>query len=267
MIQQFINYDFIKSFSNKLVEKDVPFPWYSVKHFLTDEGFEILYQSFPSLELFEKHDEIERVYGQRPHNRYYLAYEDSIYRQLNRQDKGIVKHEELPVCWQSFISELETSRVYRNFIESLFGSEFNIRYAWHIGFTNSEVSPHMDASEKIGTHIFYFNTSRDWQEDWGGSILVLSGKSTDTMNPDFSDFTGVSSTQITDNHSFLFRNTPDAWHGVKPLTCPEGKYRRLFNVIFEFPQNPKKLTFSQAPLFLAKKLIRRTAALVGYTVS
>jgi hypothetical protein len=39
-----------------------------------------------------------------------------------------------------------------------------------------------------------------------------------------------------DNHSFLFRNTPDAWHGASALTCPPGSYRRLFNVIFETPQ-------------------------------
>ena len=40
---------------------------------------------------------------------------------------------------------------------------------------------------------------------------------------------------IRDNRSFLFKNTADAWHGVRALTCPANSYRRLFNVVFETP--------------------------------
>jgi hypothetical protein len=36
------------------------------------------------------------------------------------------------------------------------------------------------------------------------------------------------------NRSLFFQNNPKAWHGVKALTCPQGFYRKLFNVIFEF---------------------------------
>jgi hypothetical protein len=128
---------------------------------------------------------------------------------------------------------------------------FQIRYAWHIGVTHSEVSPHKDAEQKAGTHIFYFNTSDDWDTTWDGSTLVLGNKLKDAMNPDFSDFTTVIPTQFTNNHSFLFKNTSNAWHGVKPLNCPQGKYRRLFNVIFEFPQ-------TNYPLSLPKKFLKRT---------
>ncbi|WP_199194343.1 hypothetical protein [Pleurocapsa sp. CCALA 161] len=252
MINNFINYDLIKLFDAQSFISNSPFPWYNFDSFLTLEGFKQLLQDFPSLELFEKHEGLARVHGQRSHDRYYLAYETSVYHQIKRKDQGIITYKHLPPSWQMFIKELETSQIYQNFIKSLFKvADFQIRYAWHVGVTNSEVSPHKDAEQKAGTHIFYFNTSEDWDTTWDGSTLVLGDKLKDAMNPDFSDFTTVIPTQFINNHSFLFKNTPNAWHGVKPLNCPQGKYRRLFNVIFEFPQ-------TNHPLSLPKKFLKRT---------
>jgi hypothetical protein len=99
-----------------------------------------------------------------------------------------------------------------------------------------------DSSKKIGTHIFYFNTNSDWNIAWGGSTLVLGGKTVDKMNPDFSDFISITTVQFLDNRSLLFKNTRDAWHGVQPLKPPDGQHRCLFNVIFEYPSlqyNPR----------------------------
>ncbi len=252
----FLNYELIESFNEQLFIQNQPFPWYNFDSFLIPEGFQQLLQDFPSLELFEKHEGLERVYAQRPHNRYYLAYETSIYHQIEHKERGIVDYKHLPPSWQMFIKELETSQIYQNFIKSLFEvTDFKIRYAWHMGVTNSEVSPHKDAEQKIGTHIFYFNTSDDWDTAWDGSTLVLGNKLTDSMNPDFSDFTTAIAAQLTNNRSFLFKNTPNAWHGVKPLTCPEGKYRRLFNVIFEFPQTNNYLSWPKK--LLQKALLSR----------
>ena len=252
MSSTLINYELLTSFQQKLFIQNRPFPWYNFNTFLTEEGFNRLLQDFPSIELFEKHQGLERIYGQRPHNRYYLAYKTSVYHQIEHRDRGIIDYKHLPQSWQTFIEELETSRIYQDFIKSLFEvADFEIRYAWHIGVTNSEVSPHKDAEQKIGTHIFYFNTDDDWEPSWDGSTLVLGEKLKNVMNPDFNDFTTVIPTQFTNNHSFLFKNTPNAWHGVKPLTCPEGKYRRLFNVIFEFPQTNSRLS-------LPKRLLQKT---------
>ena len=251
MNNSFIDYKYLQSFNQKEFVENQPFSWYNFGNFLIPEAFQQLLQNFPTLELFERHEGLERVYGQRPHDRYYLAYETSIYHQLEHKNKGIISYKNLPLSWQMFVKELETSKIYHNFIKSLFEvSDFKIRYAWHMGVTNSEVSPHKDAEQKIGTHIFYFNTSDDWETAWGGSTLVLGNKLKNVMNPDFKDFTRAIPTQFTNNHSFLFKNAPNAWHGVKPLTCPEGKYRRLFNVIFEFPQ-------TNSPLSLSKKLLQK----------
>lgn len=231
----FINLELLKSFDRQAFLDRQPFPWENLQGFLTPEGFAALNRDFPSLELFEQHSGVKRGYGQRPHNRYYLAYESSIYH--GSKSKGVVKREALPLIWQQFLTDLETNADYHAFIRSLFGaSKYHVRYAWHVGFAGCDVSPHIDSQDKIGTHILYFNTSDTWKPEWGGSTLVLSSKRTDALNPEISDFAVVESSSILDNCSFLFKNAPDSWHGVAPLTCPEGAYRRLFNIIFELPK-------------------------------
>ena len=145
----------------------------------------------------------------------------------------MVRLDELAPSWRQFLGELE-SRPYRRFIRWLLGvTPDRVRYAWHLGFAGSEVSPHLDGKEKLATHIFYFNESGDWRPEWGGETLVLGGRAVERMNPDFSDFRLVRAVPFLDNRSFLFRNGPQAWHGVRPLAVPPGRYRRLFNVIFE----------------------------------
>ncbi len=237
--QTFINLELLKSFDRQAFLDRQPYPWQNLEGFLTNEGFAALDRDFPPLELFEQHSGIERAYGQRPHNRYYLAYESSIYqgKLTEKSDKGIVRRKELPLVWQQFITDLETNADYHELIRSLFGvSKYTVRYAWHVGFAGCEVSPHMDSPDKVGTHILYFNTRETWKPEWGGETLVLSDKRTDGLNPDVSDFGTVEVSSILDNRSFLFKNDPNGWHGVAPLTCPEGAYRRLFNIIFEFPE-------------------------------
>jgi len=260
MGRTFIDYALLESFPADSFISKKPFPWHDFHRVLTPEGFAALSESFPPLDLFEQHSGMERVYGQRPHNRYYLAYEQSVYAR-NRADEGqgTIRHAELPAVWQAFMDELATSEGYLNFIKRLFQvSEFAVRYAWHVGVTNSEVSPHVDGAPKIGTHIFYFNTSADWKPEWGGATLVLGGKRTPAMNPDFDAFVSVEAAQIVDNRSFLFRNGEHSWHGVKALTCPAGSSRRLFNVIFEFPAGTQPRAASR--LNAIKKLFRRRDA-------
>jgi hypothetical protein len=244
-VTRFLDEEKMAAFPTEAFTGQKPFPYFTFPQLLTLEGFEALYTQFPPLEKFDKHVGMERAHGQRPHDRYYLAYETSIYDTMARaggtDGAGEIKHGDLPAPWQGFLEELKTSAPYHRFIERLLGVEpLAARYAWHVGITGSEVSPHRDADNKIGTHIFYFNTSEDWDPQWGGSTLVLGGKKVPALNPDFSDFEGEIAAEIRDNHSFLFKNTPDAWHGVRTLTSPPGRYRRLFNVIFQEPTAAEK---------------------------
>src|SRR5205814_1904561 len=164
-------------------------------------GFQTLYQDFPALEWFEKHENLPRRYNSRPHNRYLLSYEKSIYHTDCTQ--GVIKHGQLAHSWQIFIKELQSSE-YRNFIKKSLGvTYFNFRLEWHIGVTDSEVSPHCDAKSKLGTHIFYFNNSKDWSMEWGGATIVLGNKRKPAMNPEFEDFDLRIPIQFLDNQSFF----------------------------------------------------------------
>jgi hypothetical protein len=55
----------------------------------------------------------------------------------------------------------------------------------------------------------------------------------EVQSPDWDDFGVQIPCELRNNHSFIFKNTKDAWHGAKTLVCPEGRHRRLFNVVFE----------------------------------
>lgn len=182
MGDNFIDYDRLRAFDAKAFEATTPFPWHNMLGFLTPRAFQELFAAFPTLELFERHDNLARKHGQRPHNRHYLAYESSIY---HRKDAtGVVRQAQLPAAWQRFMDELRSSREYHDFIRRALGiPSFTLRCAWHVGSRGSEVSPHLDATKKLGTHILYFNTSAEWNPDWGGETLVLGGRRTQAMNP------------------------------------------------------------------------------------
>lgn len=67
-------------------------------------------------------------------------------------------------------------------------------------------------------------------------MLIHQSISRSLARPDFADFETRAAACITDNHSFLFKNTSSAWHGATALTFPDDSYRRLLNIIFEMPR-------------------------------
>lgn len=235
-----LDQDLLDAADRDSFRKMEPFPWIAGE-FLTSEAFQQLLRDFPPLAKFEQHIDIAKKHGQRPHNRHYLAYERTLYDPERSRSVGIVAYAELAPIWQQFMTELE-GEAYRGFIASMLGTDdFVIRCAWHIGTTGSEVSPHIDSDDKLGTHIFYFNTSADWSPEWGGETIVLRDKTTSAMNPEFEDFRSAEIVPFLNNRAFLFGNNDRAWHGARTLSCPEGRVRRLFNVIFERPR--RKVSF------------------------
>lgn len=233
---RFLDHDVIGRFATDAFLATEPFPYAGIDRIVRDDAFAALMADFPDLGLFTWHGDIDRVYGQRPHNRWYLAYEAKRYDEYEERSGGVAARSDLPAVWVDFVDELSSDPVYAEMIAACLGrSDLTVRFAWHVGVTGSEVSPHVDDHNKAGTHIFYFNTSDDWRPEWGGRTLVLGGKRVPGGAPDYGDFADVASVELIGNCSFLFRNRAEAWHGVRPLTCPEGRYRRLFNVIYEHP--------------------------------
>lgn len=93
----------------------------------------------------------------------------------------------------------------------------------------------MDASRKLGSHIFYFHKDDEWDESWGGQTLVLDdgGRMPAHSAPSFDAFKVAAASTITTNHSFIFKRTEHSWHGVRELTCPTGHLRKVFIVVIK----------------------------------
>jgi Rps23 Pro-64 3,4-dihydroxylase Tpa1-like proline 4-hydroxylase len=225
--------DNISEYLSEINSKDL-FHWGEMSQFLPQELFDDLNDSYPDLDKFDKHTGIQRIHDQRPHDRYYLAYSRSIYGS-NKTNNGVIEYEELSEAWKVFVDEILHSGEYHDFIRGVLGvEEFDIRLAWHMAFNGCEVSPHLDAVAKYGTHLFYFNTDKDWKNEWGGGTVLMEGKRVEAMNPEFTDFDHqIVESSIINNKSFIFQNSDASWHGVKRINCPEGIYRRIFTVVFE----------------------------------
>ena len=123
---------------------------------------------------------------------------------------------------------------YRTFIRRLMGiRRFDLNCHWHYASSGCSVSPHCDAKRKHGSHLFYFNTSRDWDTAWGGQTRVLDdgGCLAHAANPECEDLGCVAASQAVGNYSLLFKRGEHSWHGVRraPLSGrphAQGLHRR-----------------------------------------
>ena len=198
-----------------------PFPWINPKGLLTEEGYQRLLAMLPDISLFEKSFGMERKHGQECHDRYTLEYSPEL---------------DIPPTWKDFIAELRGEE-YRTFVRRLFGvSSFDLNFHWHYAPNGCGVSPHCDARRKVGSHLFYLNTTADWDPAWGGETVVLDdgGRLAHSWNPKFEDLEYVASSQTVGNYSFLFARTEHSWHGVREIHCPPNRLRKIFIVVINY---------------------------------
>ena len=52
-------------------------------------------------------------------------------------------------------------------------------------------------------------------------------------SPNFEDFDETTMAESIGNRSLIFRRSPSSWHGVKAISCPEDRMRRVFIVVVE----------------------------------
>ena len=185
--------------------------------------------AFLPVEIFDKVAGKKRAYGQKPHDRYALEYEEGL---------------SLPAAWQEFIEELREGP-YREMLCRLAGvRDLELRFHWHWATRGESVSPHCDAKRKLGSHIFYLNTADEWDPAWGGETLVLDdgGKSFPrSSSPEFEEFASEVHAEARDNWSFIFTRRGNSWHGVREITCPEGHFRKVFIVVLDKPGFRRRL--------------------------
>lgn len=196
-----------------------PYPWWTGPA-LRPEGWQALFAHLPDPDQLEAVFGKQRRFGQVSHDRYVLEY---------RPD--------LPVhpIWHQLVEELE-SPAYRRFLARRIGRRgFRLLYHWHYTPRGCSVSPHCDARRKLGSQLFYFNDPARWDPKWGGETCILDdgGRFSRRTSPAFEDFERSEAAPCIGNQSLLFARRANSWHGVRPLTCPEGELRRAFIVVFE----------------------------------
>lgn len=222
------NKQILQKFDINKFKKNAPFPHFNFDGFLEQPYFDELYTKYPPLSLFAKEDPSNRDYGQRPHRRYYMYYE-----QIKSSGLGRIELNKLPKIWQEFIGLIYSNKEYQKFIKNCFGcAKLRIRIDWHSTPNGMDVSPHKDSVGKLGTHLFYFNTKENWKEEWGGEILCLGGLKSEKENPEINEFNIIKKYPILDNKSLLFQRTNKSWHAVDVIKCPEDYYRRLCSIVF-----------------------------------
>ncbi len=228
MVQKFLNTSLLHDFNAASFNSNRPFPHQSFQSFLTDDGFRELRENFPPLALFKKST------GRKPGKFNVMAYAPYIHFSPNRK---CVPLKALPGPWQEFIKELH-GKEYRAFLKPLVGSpRFKLYFEWQLRRKDTDVSPHVDAPFRIANHLFYFNSSEDWDPAWGGSTLLLGKRERSSAPPQFEDFGEQKEISFLGNRSLFYVNSPAAWHGVKKLDCPEGVYRRVFVVMVLLPDS------------------------------
>lgn len=197
-----------------------PFPWVNPQGLLTEDGYRRLLDTLPGTDLFARNFDVARKHGQRSHDRFNLEYRRAL---------------DLSEPWRAFLAELQGDR-YRRFLERLFGrGAFRLRFHWHYATNAGSVSPHCDSNQKLGSHIFYLNSTRDWDPAWGGETLVLDdgGRFGRRSSPEFEEFDRILPSQFLDNRSFIFRRTAHSWHGVREIHCPDDALRKIFIVVID----------------------------------
>ena len=215
---RYLDVDALEHMDAKAFQQRPPYPWANPAGLLTEEGYAALRDSLPAAEHFEEIFGKTRRYGQQPHDRLALEYSPDI---------------ELSPHWQAFMQELHGPH-YRQFMARMLGTQaFSLRFHWHYTPASCSVSPHCDAREKLGSHIFYLNTESDWDPSWGGETLVLDdgGRFQRDSAPEFEDFDRCVSSQALGNWSLIFTRAGNSWHGVREVRCPEGRMRKVFIVV------------------------------------
>ena len=113
--------------------------------------------------------------------------------------------------------------LYQSWLQRMLGpQQFILTMEWYYAWQGCSVSPHCDARRKLATHIFYFNTEEDWEENWGGQILMMDdeGRYKPHSAPAFDDLKVAASLVPRGNESLFFQRTEHSWHGVRPLGMP-----------------------------------------------
>jgi hypothetical protein len=215
---QYLNLQRMHEIQAEAFRSASPYPWINPQGFLTEAGYERLLETLPDVGMFERRFGQPRAHGQKSHDRFALEY---------ARDLAVAPE------WHEFVAELEGPE-YQRFLRRMMGTSWlRLTYHWHYTPNGCSVSPHCDNRRKLGSHIFYLNTAKDWDPAWGGETVILddAGRFSRRSAPAFEDFDRAIPGQTLGNRSLLFARKARSWHGVREIRCPEGRMRKVFIVV------------------------------------
>jgi hypothetical protein len=210
----YLDFEALESIDPVAYQATKPYPWLNPAGIIRPEGYAELVETLPDVSLFEPVFGKARKFGQKSHDRYTLEYREGL---------------PLSPPWTAFMGELRSDR-YREALRRIIGvRSLDLSFHWHYTPPGCSVSPHCDATWKLGSHIFYFNTEADWKPEWGGDTVVLddAGRFKRGSAPEFEDFDHAVSSEAIGNYSLLFTRSGNSWHGVREIRCPEGLMRKV----------------------------------------
>jgi SM-20-related protein len=132
----------------------------------------------------------------------------------------------LSPAWRNLALDL-ASAGYRNAMSLLIGldlSEAPLEVnVFHFG-PGSSLGPHPDLSDKLVTHVLYFN--RAWQPAEGGCLQILRSASADDVAHEIVPLVG---------NSAVIVRADNSWHAVAPVIGTSHESRRSVTVTFYRP--------------------------------
>lgn len=214
----YIDFEKFEALDRRAFRRNQPYPWANPAGLLTPGGYEELLETLPDVSMFQENIGKPRKFGQRSHDRLTLEYQPEL---------------DLAPAWREFLEELRGPRYYTDLCR-LFGRlALDLRFHWHYTPRGCSVSPHCDSKHKLGSHIFYFNSEKDWDAAWGGETLILESSAYPDRRsaPEIEDFDRAIESEHLGNRSLLFMRRRDSWHAVREIRCPEGLFRKVFIVV------------------------------------
>lgn len=99
----------------------------------------------------------------------------------------------------------------------------------------SFVPPHTDDQKKLVSLLLYFPDPK-WQENYGGDTEFYRAKNLTARNNwnnqrvSFEDLIPFSRAPFVANRLVAFVKSKNSYHGVQPITCPDGMARDSLNI-------------------------------------
>ena len=99
----------------------------------------------------------------------------------------------------------------------------------------AQLPPHTDAERKIFSLLLYF-ADEDWKPEYGGGLEFFHPKNfIDQWNFEnrkipFDSLEKIGTIPFTANRFLGFVKSGNSYHGLRPLKCPSGMYRKSLNI-------------------------------------